>query len=96
VLHWERYDDLRGRYDRELTVLNREGAIVHYEEDMALSQVYGSNKWKPDQTILDEVMLPPTDGPLTLRIGWVAQEKRNPFRLEDGSEAFELVLPGGR
>ncbi|MDP8923439.1 MAG: DUF2079 domain-containing protein, partial [Chloroflexota bacterium] len=95
-LYWERYDTLRGRYDRELTVLNQEGETVLYEFDMALSSTYGSNKWKPGQTIVDEVLVPPAEGLLTLRIGWVAQDKRRPFLLADGSEAFDLVLPGDR
>jgi len=96
VLHWERYDDLRGRYDRELTVSDASGATVLYEEDMALSQTYGSNKWKLGQTIMDEILVPPTDRPTRMRIAWVAQDKRRPFQLEDGAEAFEIVLPGGR
>ena len=95
-LYWERYDDVRGRYDRELTVRNGKGETSLYERDMALSSVYGSNKWQLGQTIVDEVLVAPTDGPLTLRVAWVAQDKRRPFLLEDGSEAFELVLPGAR
>ncbi len=96
VLHWERYAELRGRYDRDLTVLDAAGTQVHYEEDMPLSSVYGSNKWQPGQMILDEIALPDVAGPMTVRVAWVAQERRRPFRLADGSEAFEFVVPTDR
>ncbi len=92
VLYWARYGELRGRYDRDLTVLDARGSQVLYEEDMALSSVYGSNKWRAGQTILDEIVLPASAGPLTVRVAWVAQDRRRPFLLADGSEAFELVI----
>jgi uncharacterized membrane protein len=92
VLHWERYAELRGRYDRDLTITDMSGNRLFYQEDMALSSIYGSNKWRPGQRILDEVDLPTPNGELRLRIAWVAQEKRAPFRLADGSEAFDLVV----
>jgi uncharacterized membrane protein len=95
ILYWERYGQLRGRYDRDLTVLDRDGATILYEEDMALSDVYGSNKWQPGQTILDEVLVPPASGPVTLRMAWVSQDKRSPFRLADGSAAFDLTIDAG-
>ncbi|MCC6179206.1 MAG: DUF2079 domain-containing protein [Chloroflexi bacterium] len=95
ALYWERYGDVRGRYDREMTVLNPAGETVYYEGDMALSLVYGSNKWRLGQTVVDEVVIPPADGPLRVRIGWVAQDKRKPFRLDDGSDAFELTIDTG-
>ena len=96
VLHWERYGQIRGRYDRDLTVLDGRGNSVLHEEDMALSATYGSNKWRPGQTILDEILLPPAAGPLRVRVAWVAQEKRKPIVLDDGREAFELVLEPNR
>jgi hypothetical protein len=63
---------------------------------MALSAQYGSNKWQPGQRILDEITLPRGVGPLRLRIAWVAQDKRSPFLLADGSEAFELTVAPSR
>ncbi|MFN8523814.1 MAG: DUF2079 domain-containing protein [Chloroflexota bacterium] len=93
TMQWDRYNELRGRYDRDLSVRDATGNIVLYQEDMPLSSVYGSNKWRPGQRILDEVTLPAGTGPLTLRVAWVAQEKRAPFRLADGSEAFEFDVP---
>jgi uncharacterized membrane protein len=96
VLHWERYGPLRGRYDRDLTIFDASGARLLYEEDMALSSLYGSNKWQPGQRILDEITLPRGVGPLRLRIAWVAQDKRSPFLLADGSEAFELTVDPAR
>jgi uncharacterized membrane protein len=96
LLYWERYGQLRGRYDRDLTVLDQSGATLLYEEDMALSDLYGSNKWQPGQTIVDEVLVPPAAGPVTLRIAWVAQDKRSPFLLDDGSKAFDLTIDPGR
>jgi hypothetical protein len=63
---------------------------------MALSALYGSNKWQPGQVIFDEIALPNVGGPLSVRVAWVAQEKRQPFRLADGSEAFEFVIPAYR
>src|SRR5581483_4612949 len=95
ILYWERYGQLRGRYDRDLTVQDQHGAILLYEEDMALSDVYGSNKWQPGQTIYDEVLVPPSSGPITLHIAWVSQDKRSPFRLADGAAAFDLTLDPG-
>jgi hypothetical protein len=92
VLHWERYGQIRGRYDRDLTVLDGRGNRLLYQEDMALSATYGSNKWRTGQTILDEILLPPAAGPLRVRVAWVAQDKRKPILLDDGAEAFELVL----
>ena len=74
----------RGRYDRDLTRDRCIGATVMHEEDMALSDVYGSNKWRPGQTIMDEVLMPPASGPVTLHIAWVSQDKRSPFLLADG------------
>jgi uncharacterized membrane protein len=96
ILYWERYGQLRGRYDRDLTVLDSSGGTLLYEEDMALSDLYGSNKWQPGQTIMDEVLIPSSSGPVTLRIAWVAQDKRRPFLLADGSKAFDLTLDPGR
>jgi hypothetical protein len=63
---------------------------------MALADVYGSNKWQPGQTIMDEILIPPSDGPVTLRVAWVAQDKRNPFLLSDGSKAFDLTIDPSR
>jgi uncharacterized membrane protein len=96
ILHWERYAELRGRYDRDLAISDAAGHRVHYEEDMALSAIHGSNKWQPGQRIFDEIALPNVGGPLTVRVAWVAQEKRQPFRLSDGSDAFEFVIPAHR
>ena len=92
VLHWERYGQVRGRYDRELTVNDGRGERVLFEEDMALSAQYGSNKWSLGQTILDEIVLPNALEPLRVRVAWVAQDKRTPIRLADGAVAIELVL----
>ncbi|MBA2451033.1 MAG: DUF2079 domain-containing protein, partial [Chloroflexi bacterium] len=92
VLHWERYGQVRGRYDRELTVIDGRGERALFEADMPLSAQYGSNKWSLGQTILDEIVLPNAPGPLRVRVAWVAQDKRTPIRLADGAEAIELVL----
>jgi hypothetical protein len=92
VFHWERFGPLRGRYDRDLKILDARGDEVLYQKDMPLSTTYGSNKWQSGQVILDEVALPAAAGPLTVQVAWVAQDKRSPFLLEDGSEAFEFVI----
>jgi uncharacterized membrane protein len=96
ILQWERYGQLRGRYDRDLTVTDASGATVLREDDMALSDVYGSNKWQPGQTIFDEVLIPPASGPVTLHIAWVSQDKRSPFLLADGAAAFDLTITPGQ
>jgi len=96
ILYWERFDDARGRYDRELDIVDRDALPVMYEEDMALSAVYGLNKWRLSQTIMDEVLIPPAAGPIRVRIKWVAEDKRRPFLLTDGSEAFDLMIDTGR
>ncbi len=96
ILHWDRTGEVRGRYDRDLTVYDRAGRQVLYEEDMPLSAVYGSNKWRDGQRILDEIALPNAAGPLRVRLAWVAQDKRRPILLPDRSEALEIVLPGPR
>ena len=57
TLYWERYADARGRYDRELDVVDRDSLPVMYQEDMGLSAVYGLNKWRLGQTIMDEILL---------------------------------------
>ena len=33
--------------------------------------------------------------PITLHIAWVSQDKRSPFRLADGSDAFDLMIDAG-
>jgi uncharacterized membrane protein len=96
TLYWERYDDARGRYDRELDIVNRNELPVMYEQDMALSAVYGLNKWRLNQTIMDEVLIPPAEGPIRIRIKWVAEDKRRPFLLADRSEHFDLMIDTGR
>ena len=96
ILYWERYDDARGRYDRELDIVDRDQQPVLYEEDMALSAVYGLNKWRLNQTIMDEVLIPPASGPLRVRIKWVAEDKRRPFLLPDRTEALDLMIDTGR
>lgn len=96
TLYWERYDDARGRYDRELDIVDRDELPVMYEEDMPLSAVYGLNKWRLEQTIMDEVLIPPADGPIRVRIKWVAEDKRRPFLLADRSEYFDLMIDTGR
>jgi hypothetical protein len=63
---------------------------------MALSAVYGLNKWRLNQTIMDEVLIPPAEGPIRVRIKWVAEDKRRPFLLADRSEAFDLTIDTGR
>ncbi|MGE3912749.1 MAG: DUF2079 domain-containing protein, partial [Chloroflexota bacterium] len=95
ILYWERYDDARGRYDRELDIVDGDGLPVMYEEDMALSAVYGLNKWHIGQTIMDEVLIPPGKGPLRVRIKWVAEDKRKPFLLPDGSDKYDLMIDTG-
>ena len=92
VMHWERYNQARGRYDRELTVFDGAGNRVLYQEDMPLSATHGSNKWDLGQRILDEVALPEGRGPLRVRVAWVAQDKRTPVLLADRSEALEFVV----
>jgi hypothetical protein len=96
TLYWERYDDARGRYDRELDIVDRNQDPVMYEEDMGLSAVYGLNKWRLGQTIMDEILIPPASGPLRVRIKWVAEDKRKPFLLADRSEALDLMIDTGR
>jgi uncharacterized membrane protein len=96
ILYWERYADVRGRYDRELDVIDRDHLPVMYEEDMGLSAVYGLNKWHSGQTIMDEFLMPPAGGPVRARIRWVAEDKRTPFKLADGSDALDLMIDTGR
>jgi uncharacterized membrane protein len=96
ILYWERYADARGRYDRELDVVDRDNLPVIYQEDMGLSAVYGLNKWRLSQTIMDEILMPPASGPVRARIRWVSEDKRTPFRLPDGSDAFDLSIDTGR
>lgn len=96
ILYWERYDDARGRYDRELDVVDRDSLPVMYEQDMGLSAVYGLNKWQLHQTIMDEILMPPASGPVRARIRWVSEDKRTPFRLPNGSDAFDLMIDTGR
>jgi uncharacterized membrane protein len=92
VLYWELYKETRGRYDRELQVVGRDGATVMYQEDMGLSAVYGLNKWRLGQTIMDEVLLTPASGPVRFRIRWVGEDKRTPFTLANGDDALELTI----
>jgi hypothetical protein len=96
TLYWERYDDVRGRYDRDLDVVDRDILPVMFEEDMGLSAVYGLNKWPLEQTIMDEILIPPASGPLRVRIKWVSEDKRTPFKRADGSDALELMIDTGR
>jgi Predicted membrane protein (DUF2079) len=96
ILYWERYDDARGRYDRDLDVVDRDNMPVMFEEDMGLSAVYGLNKWRLGQTIMDEVLIPPASGPVRVRIKWVSEDKRTPFLRADGSEALDLMIDTGR
>jgi uncharacterized membrane protein len=96
VLYWERYAETRGRYDRELDVIDRDSLPVMYQEDMGLSAVYGLNKWQPGQTIMDEFLMPPASGPVRARIRWVAEDKRTPFKLADGSDGLDLMIDTGR
>jgi uncharacterized membrane protein len=92
ILYWERYDDARGRYDRDLDVVDRDNRPVMFEEDMGLSAVYGLNKWRLGQTIMDEVLIPPASGPVRVRVKWVSEDKRTPFLRADGSEALDLMI----
>lgn len=96
TLHWERYDEARGRYDRDLDVVDRDGLPVMFEQDMGLSAVYGLNKWRLGQTVMDEILIPPASGPLRVRIKWVSEDKRSPFLLADGTEALYLMIDTGR
>jgi uncharacterized membrane protein len=96
TLYWERYDDARGRYDRDLDIVDGDELPVMYERDMPLSAVYGLNKWQLDQTVMDEILIPPATGVMRVRIKWVAEDKRKPFLLADGSEAFDLMIDTGR
>jgi len=77
-------------------VVDRDNLPVLYQEDMALSAVYGLNKWRLGQTIMDEVLLPPASGPVRIRLKWVGEDKRTPFKLPDGSEAYDLTVDTGR
>jgi hypothetical protein len=96
TLFWERYAEARGRYDRELDVVDRDSLPVMYEEDMGLSAVYGLNKWRLGQTIMDEILMPPASGPVRVRVKWVSEDKRTPFKLADGAEALDLLIDTGR
>lgn len=96
TLYWERYGEVRGRYDRELDVIDRDSLPVLYQEDMGLSAVYGLNKWRLGQTIMDEILIPPASGPVRTRIRWVSEDKRTPFKLPDGSDALDLTIDTGR
>ena len=96
TLYWERYNEARGRYDRELDAVDRDSLPVIYQEDMGLSAVYGLNKWRLGQTIMDEILMPPASGPVRVRLKWVSEDKRTPFKLADGSEALDLMIDTGR
>jgi hypothetical protein len=96
TFYWERYDTARGRYARDLDVVDVNEQPVMYEPDMGLSAVYGLNKWRLGQTVMDEVLIPPAAGPLRVRLRWVSDEKRTPFLLPDGSDALTLSIDTGR
>ena len=96
ILYWERYDDARGRYDRDLDVVDRNGLPVMFEEDMGLSAVYGLNKWRLGQTIMDEILIPPASGPVRVRIRWVSEDKRTPFYRSNGADGLDLTIDTGR
>ncbi|MFN8632485.1 MAG: DUF2079 domain-containing protein [Chloroflexota bacterium] len=96
ILYWERFGEARGRYDREIDAVDRDSLPVLYQEDMALSAVYGLNKWRLGQTVMDEVLLPPANGPVRMRLKWVGEDKRTPFKLPDGSDAYDLTIDTGR
>ena len=96
TFYWERYAEARGRYDRDLDVVDAHQQPAMFEEDMGLSAVYGLNKWRLGQTIMDEVLIPPVAGPARVRLRWVSEEKRTPFRLPDGEDALTLYIDTGR
>ena len=54
---------------------------------MGLSDVYGLNKWRLGQTIMDEILIPPAAGPVDAadRLGRPRTSAR-PFLLADGSD----------
>ena len=96
ILYWERYAEARGRYDRDLDVVDRNEQPVMFEEDMGLSAVYGLNKWRLGQTIMDEILIPPVEGPVRFRVRWVSEDKRTPFLRADSSDRLELLIDTGR
>lgn len=96
ILYWERYAEARGRYDRDLDVVDRNERPVMFQEDMGLSAVYGLNKWRLGQTIMDEILIPPAEGPIKFRVQWVSEDKRTPFLRVDGSASLELLIDTDR
>lgn len=94
-IQWQRLDDLRGRYGRQITILDADGATVKREDDMPLSTVFGVNKWQNNQVIVDTFRIQkPTSGVAgwTARIAWITRDKQGPILISDGTRAFEIPL----
>jgi uncharacterized membrane protein len=93
-MHWVKFHDMRGRLSREIIVVDEQGRVIDREDDMALSSVFGVNKWQLDQVVVDTYRIKPPPGAthLTARVAWVSRDKRTPIQVDDGSRAVEIPL----
>ncbi|MFN0070711.1 MAG: DUF2079 domain-containing protein [Chloroflexota bacterium] len=93
-LQWQKYQPIRGRYARQITVVDEQGRMIDRQDDMPLSSVFGLNKWQLGQVIVDTyVVRPPAGvGQLTARVAWVSRDKQTPIEVNDGSRVVEIPL----
>jgi hypothetical protein len=93
-MHWTKFHSMRGRLSREIVVVDEQGRVIDREDDMALSSVFGVNKWQLDQVVVDTYRIKPPPGAtqLTARVAWVSRDKRTPIEVDDGSRAVEIPL----
>ena len=62
-MHWEKFHAMRGRLARQITIVDDQGRMVDREDDMALSSVFGVNKWQLDQVVVDTYRIKPPRAP---------------------------------
>jgi uncharacterized membrane protein len=93
-MHWTKFHNMRGRLAREIVVVDEHGRVIDREDDMALSSVFGVNKWQLNQVVVDTYRVKPPPGAtqLTARVAWVSRDKRTPIEVDDGSRAVEIPL----
>lgn len=93
-LQWQKYQPIRGRYARQITVVDEAGRSVDKQDDMSLSSVFGLNKWLLGQVIVDTYRVRPPVGAtqLTARVAWVTRDKQGPIEVNDGSRFVAIPL----
>lgn len=98
-LQWQKFREVRGRYDREIEVMDASGRRIQRQEDMPLGSIFDLNKWQINQVIVDTLRINVPQGESVdgwrARVVWVTSEKRGEVRVNDGSTAVEIPL-GGR